>query len=166
MTKRTPFGTHRLLDCEPDVALIRYDGDPDVFTALAWAWLMDEESESESGHYAVEPPRPRLYRFNPTDDPDYSWLLGRPSKPGPGVFTGALLERGRSFRCGYCFAAAPEHEDDCVTLRRFSHAFRSLNGGARCVAIVGQLGSGQACGLSAAAHQRPAYSSPTVGGDS
>lgn len=35
----------------------------------------------------------------------------------------------------------------------FEHAFRSLNGATRCVAIVGPLGSGQACGLSPEAHQ-------------
>lgn len=118
MAKRKPFGTYRLLDSEPEVALIRYDGDPDVFTALAWVWLMREQEDSENGHYAVQPPQPRLYRFNPTGDPEFDWMLGRPEKPGPGVFTGSVLTRGKSFTCGYCFAADPEHYSDCVTLRR------------------------------------------------
>jgi hypothetical protein len=118
MSKRKPFGTYNLLDCEPDVAVIRYDGDPDVFTALAWIWLMERQGEWDDGHYSVEPPQPRLYRFNPTDDPDYSWQLGRPTKRGPGVFTGAVLSRGRSWECGYCFAPSPDHFDDCVTHRR------------------------------------------------
>lgn len=35
------------------------------------------------------------------------------------------------------------------------HPFRSLNGATRCVAIVGPLFSGQACGLPPEAHQPP-----------
>lgn len=116
--ERKPFGVYDLLDSEPEIALIRYDGDPDVFTALAWTWLMKQEDECESGHYSVEPPQARLYRFNPTDDPDYSWTIGRPAQRGPGVFTGAVLTRGKSWRCGYCFAAIPCHEDDCVKALR------------------------------------------------
>lgn len=122
MARRKPFGTYNLLDCEPDVALVRYDGDPDVFTALAWVWLMREQADSERGHYSVEAPRPRLYRFNPSADPDYAWQLGQPSKPGPGNFVGAMIERGRSFACRYCCAGVPDHYNDCVTLRRTAPA--------------------------------------------
>lgn len=115
VAKRKPFGVYSLLECEPDVAVIRYDGDPDVFTALAWTWLMDRQDEYEDGHYSVEPPRPRLYRFNPTEHPDYSWKLGHPEKRGAGVFTGSILTRGRSWECAYCFARYDElHQGDCV----------------------------------------------------
>lgn len=122
MAKRKPFGTYNLLDCEPEVALVRYDGDPDVFTALAWVWLMEREDEYEDGHYSVEPPQPRLYRMNPCADYEYSWTLGRPAKRGPGVFTGSVLTRGRNWICGYCFAPTPDHFGDCVTLRRAERA--------------------------------------------
>jgi hypothetical protein len=113
---RKPFGVHPLIDSEPYMAVIRYDGDPDVFAALAWAYLADRQAEYEDGHYSVEPPDPRLYRLNPTVDPDFSWLLGRPTMPGRGTFVGAVLTRGRNWQCPYCFGPTPDHLDDCVTL--------------------------------------------------
>jgi hypothetical protein len=119
MAKRKPFGVYDLLDSEPSVALIRYDGDPDTFTALAATWLADRHAEYEDGDYSIEPPRPRLYRFNPTTDPDFSWSLGYPSRPGPGVFVGALLDVGRRWSCAYCLVRYDEgHADDCVKMLR------------------------------------------------
>lgn len=118
MAKRAPFAVHNLLDCEPGVAIVRYDGDPDVFTALTWAWLIDRQDECEDGHYSIEAPLPRLYRINPTDDPDFSWTLSRSAKRGRGVFTGAVVTRGRTWQCHYCCASVSAHFADCVTLRR------------------------------------------------
>jgi hypothetical protein len=85
--KRAPFAVHRLLDAEPAVALVRYDGDPDVFTALAADWLRDEGIRRP-----IAPPKPRLYRCNPDFTGKYGWLLGTPDRPGPGTFLGALIE--------------------------------------------------------------------------
>lgn len=88
--RRTPFAVHPLIDCGRDVALVRYDGDEDTFTALAAAWLIDESIDR-----AVEPPQPRLYRCNPTQSDDYGWTLGKPSRPGPGTFLGAIVTLAR-----------------------------------------------------------------------
>lgn len=85
--RRRPFTVHRLIDCEPAVALVRYDGDPDVFAALAATWLAEEEIRRP-----IEPPKPRLYRCNPDPSGEYGWLLGQPTRPGPGTFLGALIE--------------------------------------------------------------------------
>jgi hypothetical protein len=74
------------LDCDQAVALVRYDGDPDVFAALAAAWLADNDI-----HRPIEPPKPRLYRCNPDFTGEYGWLLGEPDRPGPGTFLGALI---------------------------------------------------------------------------
>lgn len=90
MGRRKPYAVHRLLDAEPDVALIRYDGDPDVFTALATNWLRYEGYDEP-----IEPPQPRLYRINPCQDYEYSWTLGRPDRRGPGVFLGAVVTLAR-----------------------------------------------------------------------
>lgn len=84
---RTPFAVHRLIDGEPAVALVRYDGDPDVFAALAADWLRLEDI-----HRPVKPPQPRLYRCNPDPTGEFSWTLGTPAQPGPGTFVGALIE--------------------------------------------------------------------------
>lgn len=118
MTPRKAYAVYRLLDCEPDVALIRYDGDPDVFAALAQDWLREEYQDCDRS-YSAEPPKPRLYRMNPSSDPDYGWQLGTPAKRGPGVFLGAILTVGRRWNCGYCFAPYNEaHADDCATSLR------------------------------------------------
>ncbi len=90
MPKRKPYAVHRMIDCGRTVALVRYDGDPDVFTALAANWLRYEGIEG-----SVEPPQPRLYRMNACQSDDWGWTLGEPTKPGPGVFTGALVRMAR-----------------------------------------------------------------------
>lgn len=85
--RRSPFAVHRLYDAEPAVAVVRYDGDPDVFAALATEWL-----SSEGIRRPIQPPQPQLYRCNPDPSGEYGWLLGTPRRPGPGTFLGALLE--------------------------------------------------------------------------
>lgn len=87
---RTPFAVHRLIDCGRDVALVRYDGDEDTFTALATAWLIDEGID-----WPVDAPQPRLYRCNPVQSDEYGWALGRPNRPGPGAFLGAVVTLAR-----------------------------------------------------------------------
>ncbi len=52
-----------------------------------------------------------------------------------------------------------------VTRDQVDHAFRSLNGAGQCVAIVGPLDSGQACGLSPEAHQVSRASGSHAGSD-
>lgn len=120
MLKRGPFTVHRLIDCGRDVALVRYDGDPDVFTALAHEWLNHEGIEGRS----VEPPQPGLFRMNVCNSDEYGWTIGRPHKPGPGVFTGAILtlarqpgELGREapYGCWRCEAKIRErHLTSCL----------------------------------------------------
>jgi hypothetical protein len=106
---RKPFAVHRLYDADDAVALVRYDGDPDTFAALATKWLSDNDYP-----YTVQPPQPRLYRCNPDFTGEYGWLLGEPDHPGPGTFLGAIVKLGRRLSCAYCLMY-PEHAEDCVT---------------------------------------------------
>jgi hypothetical protein len=75
------------LDSDGDIAVIRYDGDPDVFTALAWAHCIREDID-----YSIKPPNPRLYRCNPDNTGEYAWLLAEASTRGRGVWLGALAQ--------------------------------------------------------------------------
>jgi hypothetical protein len=88
--KRKPFAVYPIVDFGRTVALVRYDGDPDVFAALAADWLR------YAGHERpVEPPQPRLYRMNACQSDEFAWQLGKPTKRGPGVFLGALVTLSR-----------------------------------------------------------------------
>lgn len=79
-----------MIDDSDTIAVIRYDGDPDVFTALAWAYAIEQEED-----YTLLPPEPSLYRCNPTPlDSEFSFWLGEPEKRGPGVWLGARVNRG------------------------------------------------------------------------
>lgn len=92
-TKTKPAAMRVLpMDSETEEAVIRYDGDPDVFTALAWA-----HGISEGIDYAIQPPEPRLYRCNPDPTHEFPWLLAHAEKRGPGVWLGATLRLGRYF---------------------------------------------------------------------
>lgn len=123
MTACKPYAAYPLLDAGRQVAVIRYDGDPDVFTALAWQWLL----YNDSCEATIEPPQPRLYRMNPSRDPEYAWMLGRPDRPGRGVFLGAVLTIARPGElsayqapsgCWRCDAEYGElHLTTCPTLR-------------------------------------------------
>lgn len=110
MAAKMPWAVHRLHDCDDEVALVRYDGDPDTFAALAAWWLADNDYP-----YAAQPPRPRLYRCNPDFTGEYGWLLGTPDHPGPGTFLGATIRLGRRFECGDRLAPSPEHFSGCAT---------------------------------------------------
>lgn len=122
--RRKPFAVHRLLDAGRTVAVVRYDGDPDVFTALAGDWLLREFDEHDR---PIEPPQPRLYRMNACADDEYSWSLGRPVRRGPGVWLGALVTFARprgelgpiaSFGCWRCEAEVGErHLAGCAWLK-------------------------------------------------
>jgi hypothetical protein len=90
MAKTKPFRVLHMDDEDP--AVIRYDGDPDVFTALAWRHCIQEGIEQ-----SVEPPEPRLYRCNPDFTGEYSWLLHPADKPGRGVWLGAKLKTATWF---------------------------------------------------------------------
>jgi hypothetical protein len=71
----------------PPVAVVRYDGDPDVFTALVWSWMRwgyDEDQQSR-----LLPPEPRLFRWNPDPTHTYGSILARAGRPGRGVWLGA-----------------------------------------------------------------------------
>lgn len=119
---RKPFAVHKLIDCGRDVALVRYDGDPDVFTALAYQWLTDYGL----GDRVIEPPQPRLYRMDPCNSDDYAWTLAEANRPGRGVFTGALITLARRgqvsdimapYGCWRCEARPGEyHLTDCQRL--------------------------------------------------
>jgi hypothetical protein len=80
------------VDSETEFAVIRYDGDPDVFTALAWAHCITEDIA-----WSVQPPEPRLYRCNPDYTREYGWLLGLAERRGPGVWMGATVRHGTYF---------------------------------------------------------------------
>lgn len=86
-----PYRVHRLHDADDEIALIRYDGDPDTFTALAWRFCIDAEIED-----AIQPPQPRLYRCNPDFTGEFRWLIGMPDRRGPGTFLGSTLRLARA----------------------------------------------------------------------
>lgn len=121
MRTRKPYAVHRILDHGRNVAVVRYDGDPDVFAALAENWLRNEGYERP-----IEPPQPRLYRMNACADGEYAWTLGRPTRRGPGVWLGALLTLARPrgelgpvapFGCWRCEADRGErHLATCPSL--------------------------------------------------
>lgn len=117
--KRKPYKVYSLGDAERHVhAVVRYDGDPDVFTALAGQWMR----ANLDGHYdmpiALCPPEPRLYRWNPADNwSDYPIVLGEPSRPGRGVWTGSLLR------------VVPVGCEDCQRMRGRGHAEGCVNAG-------------------------------------
>jgi hypothetical protein len=117
--RRGPFAVHRLIDCGRDIALVRYDGDPDVFTALAAEFLYLKGIEGRT----IEAPEPGLFRMNVCNSDEYGWAVGRPTKPGRGTFTGAILtlarrgELGRyaPFGCWRCEAKVYErHLTSCL----------------------------------------------------
>lgn len=106
---------HRLLDAEAGtVAVVRYSGDPDEFTALAHGWLMDEDGELY-GTVSVLPPQPRLYRMNPESSDEYTWALGFPDRPGRGTWLGALL-KVKQIGCSDCGALYGRHTVPCRNL--------------------------------------------------
>lgn len=77
---------------DEDFAVIRYDGDPDIFTALAWRYCIQEGIE-----YSIEPPEPRLYRCNPDFTREFSWLLYPAKERGRGVWLGAKVKTATYF---------------------------------------------------------------------
>ena len=85
-----PYAAALAMDDEDAIGVIRYDGDPDVFTALAWKLAIDHDCD-----YTVRPPEPRLYRVNPDTTGEFSWLLAKADRRGHGVFLGALVRYGR-----------------------------------------------------------------------
>jgi hypothetical protein len=107
---------------ESDVlGVVRYDGDPDVFTAVVHAWLITEGIEC-----VVAPPKPRLYRWNPDPTGEFTGLLYPAQQPGSGVWLGATVVEARtatgpvaSRRCGPCNARVGQrHYTWCVFARR------------------------------------------------
>ena len=72
------------------VGVVRYDGDPDVFTALAATWLRQEGYEA-----SILPPDPRLYRWNVDPTGYHPQVLGWAERPGPGAWLGAVIECAR-----------------------------------------------------------------------
>ncbi|MEU1240077.1 hypothetical protein ABZ388_06930 [Micromonospora parva] len=82
----------RAMDDETDLACVRYDGDPDVATALYWAFAIREDID-----YSIQPPEPGLYRWNPDPSQEFAGLLTPVDKPGRGVFLGAPVKRGTYF---------------------------------------------------------------------
>lgn len=95
------------------LAVVRYDGDPDVFTALAHQWLTGQRHYEDDPPVAVLPPEPRLYRMKPTTSDDYGWILGEAPRPGSGVWTGALL-RTVQIGCSICHQLHGRHTEACL----------------------------------------------------
>ncbi|MER7331607.1 MULTISPECIES: hypothetical protein [unclassified Micromonospora] len=90
MTSRKPFAAAPIDDENGRwLGYVRYDGDPDVFTALAWSLGIREGWE-----HSVQPPTPQLLRVNPDWTGEYAWHLVRADHRGPGVFVGAVIEAG------------------------------------------------------------------------
>jgi hypothetical protein len=111
---RKKFQVYWLSEAEPNVhAVVRYDGDPDVFAALAYKWLLLERRHEEP--VAVCPPEPRLWRWNPSGHDDPPLYLTERTRPGRGTWLGALLKTVR-IGCSDCHRVyASGHAPDCVS---------------------------------------------------
>lgn len=84
------FGVLPLYGAYPTIAVVRYDGDPDTFAALAESYLIRERGDGYGP--GIDPPDPRLFRCVPcgwTDD--YGWMLHEETGPGRGVWLGSRL---------------------------------------------------------------------------
>lgn len=111
MPRRAKTAIHRLTDFEPDVAVVRcQDGDHEAFWALVAQYVIENESladrvpedrpdpavwpEAEWLAFVqrhIAPPQWRWYRMNPDWSEEYAWMLGTPSKAGPGNWRGAMV---------------------------------------------------------------------------
>jgi hypothetical protein len=87
--RRRPFAVHGFDDEGQAFAVIRdRDHDPDVFTALAWAYMIDQEVGECC---SIQPPEWRTYRCEQSyhNAGEYAWILTE-REPGPFVWTGAI----------------------------------------------------------------------------
>lgn len=93
-------------------AVVRYDGDPDVFTALAYEWLLRERRYEDL--VAVCPPEPKFYRWNVNAYDDPPLILADRSGPGRGTWIGALLKTVRigCEECNRVYGAG--HAEECL----------------------------------------------------
>lgn len=90
--RRRPYAALPITDDGDAVALIRYDGDPDVYTAIAWTHALTRGHAFDD--ITINPPEPGLYRISPCSPRscgDHSWHYDHASRRGPGVFTAAPL---------------------------------------------------------------------------
>ena len=115
MSRPKPAEVYRLFDGDRDVyGVCRYSGDPDEFTALVQAWLITEMDGTFDAPMGALPPKPRLYRMNPDPSGEHGWILGEPSKPGPGVWTGALVKLVQ-IGCRECqYVGGKHHPGGCL----------------------------------------------------
>lgn len=95
---RNPAAWYRLDESYPDLAVIRYDGDPEVWARLLAEVLADhaEMSGCELTPDDVRPPVLKWYRKNvcpPDHYMGWTWQLGTPGQqvPGPGRWQGSLV---------------------------------------------------------------------------
>lgn len=123
MTRRRPWRLHELDNDAPypplsrQVAVLRYDGDPDVFAAVVHRWLIREGHEEN-----VLPPDPQLYRWRPDPSGYYGVILDTAVRRGPGVWLGSLVTFARVAHgplagrfCNPCDAAPGErHHTWCA----------------------------------------------------
>lgn len=107
--KRPRGRAHSLLDCDPEIGVVRcQDGDENTFLRLAAELIADEDlldwREPCGRRPATDSPewlrfvadciaRPtwRWFRINPSNDDEYSWMLGHPKGPGRGNWRGAYI---------------------------------------------------------------------------
>ncbi len=112
MSRHTIGQVYWLADGEPHVhGVVRYDGDPDVFTALIHAWAIKELPALLDAPAAICPPEPRLYRWVPGGE--YGQWLDTAARPGHGVWTGALIKTVR-IGCTECQRLHGQHSERCI----------------------------------------------------
>lgn len=93
---KAPFRVHTIDDDAwrgpLTVAAIRYDGDPDVFVALAWAHLAREGQA-----YPIQPPVYTRFRFQPDPSRYYDTVIADCPDGGRGTWAGArvVIDLGR-----------------------------------------------------------------------
>jgi len=118
VTRRRPVQVYRLFDGDPgQVAIVRYSGDPDEYTAVAHTWLADQIGDGTlvfDYPIGVVAPRPRWFRMNPYNGDEYGWTLGLPSGPGRGNWFGSFLTV-TAIGCSQCqYLHGAHHPAGCL----------------------------------------------------
>jgi hypothetical protein len=109
MTERTAL--YNLVDCEPDMAVVRAKDDDDAFWSLAadhirehqWMYPLPDLTDPTGGQWLkwakaiIRPPVWRWYRWNVlgrdrADFYGYAFMLGSPTGPGRGNWRGAVVQ--------------------------------------------------------------------------
>ena len=105
-----PFEVYWVAEGQPDSeGVVRYSGDPDEYTALAWWWIASQRMPRDMP-VVVAPPRPEWFRWVPGGE--YGRTL-YPARPGRGAWLGSEI-RSVPAGCGECQLMGGRHTGGCL----------------------------------------------------